>query len=90
MAIKDYKIFDKLPYGIIAILLGGLGIQHFYIGKIGLGILSILFCWTAIPALIGLIQGIMVLCRPEARLRQIGLFKFEGVEGDSAISNYKV
>jgi TM2 domain-containing membrane protein YozV len=84
---KDYKVFDKVPYGILAILLGGLGIQHFYIGKIGMGILSILFCWTGIPALIGLIQGIIALCHPEARLKKTGIFKFEGAEENSAANN---
>ncbi len=47
---------------ILAILLGGLGIHHFYLGKTAAGILSVLFCWTYIPAIIGLIQGIQYIC----------------------------
>ncbi|MCM3744035.1 NINE protein [Sporosarcina luteola] len=45
----------------MAIFLGGLGIHKFYLGKWGWGILYILFCWTYIPSLIGLIEGIIYL-----------------------------
>ena len=48
--------------GVLAILLGGLGIHKFYLGKIGLGIVYLLFCWTGIQAIIGLIEGIIYLC----------------------------
>jgi len=90
MADKEYIIFDKLPYGICGIFLGSLGVNSFIAGNIGMGILKILFCWTGIPGLVGFIQGILALCRPEARLKQKGIFKFEGVEGGSSISEYKV
>ena len=43
------------------ILLGGFGIHEFYLGKIGQGILYLLFCWTFIPAVIGFIEGILYL-----------------------------
>ena len=53
---------DKTAAGLFGILLGFFGGQHFYLGNYGAGILSILFSWTYIPALIGLIQGIIFLC----------------------------
>lgn len=52
---------EKVTAGLLALLLGGLGIQHFYLGNTAAGILSILFCWTYIPALVGLIQGVVLL-----------------------------
>ena len=52
---------SKVVAGILAILLGDLGIHKFYLGKIGMGILYLLFCWTGIPAIAGLIEGIMYL-----------------------------
>lgn len=52
---------SKIAAGILAILLGGLGIHKFYLGKIGMGILYILFCWTYIPAIIGVVEGIIYL-----------------------------
>ena len=53
---------DKLLAGILGILLGSFGIQYFYLGNIAAGILSLLFCWSGIPGLIGFIHGIVLLC----------------------------
>ena len=58
---------SKIAAGILAILLGGLGIHKFYMGKIGKGLLYLLFCWTGIPAFIGLIEGIMYLCESDEK-----------------------
>ena len=46
----------------LAFILGGVGAHKFYLGSAGLGILYIIFCWTFIPAIIGLIEGIVYLC----------------------------
>ncbi|SDZ07913.1 zinc-ribbon domain-containing protein [Proteiniborus ethanoligenes] len=59
------KTKSKTTAGILAILLGGLGVHKFYLGKIGLGILYILFCWTYIPAIVGLIEGIIYLTQSD-------------------------
>ena len=53
---------SKVAAGIFALVLGGLGIHKFYMGKIGQGILYLLFCWTGIPSLVGFIEGIIYLC----------------------------
>ncbi len=58
----SWPIKSKIAAGVLAILLGGIGVHKFYLGKIGMGILYVVFCWTGIPALIGLIEGIMYLC----------------------------
>lgn len=52
---------NKLVAALLAILLGGLGLHKFYFGKIGKGILYLVFCWTYIPSIIGLIEGIIYL-----------------------------
>jgi len=52
---------SKTTAGILAILLGGLGVHKFYLGKTGQGILYLIFCWTYIPAIIGLVEGIIYL-----------------------------
>ncbi|SHO54284.1 TM2 domain-containing protein [Anaerocolumna xylanovorans] len=57
-----WPIKSKVAAGILAILLGGIGVHKFYLGKIGMGLLYLLFCWTAIPAFIGVIEGIIYLC----------------------------
>jgi TM2 domain-containing membrane protein YozV len=58
---------SKVIAGILAILLGGIGVHKFYMGKIGKGILYLVFCWTMIPSLIGLIEGIMYLVQDEEK-----------------------
>ncbi len=53
---------SKLVAGLLAIFLGGIGVHKFYLGRIGMGVLYLLFCWTGIPALVGFIEGIIYLC----------------------------
>lgn len=57
---------DKTTAGILALLLGGLGIHKFYLGKGIQGLLYLIFCWTFIPAIIALIEGIMYLTMSQA------------------------
>ncbi len=58
----SWPVKSKIAAGVLGIVLGGLGIHKFYMGKIGLGIVYILFCWTGIPSIIGLVEGIIYLC----------------------------
>ena len=53
---------NRVAAAILAIFLGDLGIHKFYMGKIGQGILYLVFCWTGIPAIVGIIEGIIYLC----------------------------
>jgi TM2 domain-containing membrane protein YozV len=56
---------NKLVATLFAILLGGIGIHKFYLGNIPMGILYICFCWTFIPAIVGIIEGIIYLSMTE-------------------------
>ncbi|MCX4330952.1 MAG: NINE protein [Muribaculaceae bacterium] len=49
---------------LLAIFLGQLGIQYFYLGKVGGGLLSILLsvCTCGIWGLVSLVQGVYMLC----------------------------
>jgi|YelNatPaOPRAMG01_1025707.scaffolds.fasta_scaffold13036_4 TM2 domain-containing membrane protein YozV len=58
---SEYIHHKRITAGILGILLGGLGIHQFYLHNVGWGILMLIFCWTGIPAIIGLIQGILYL-----------------------------
>ena len=51
----------RVTAGLLALLLGGLGVHHFYLKNIGRGILYLLFFWTCIPAIAALIEGIIWL-----------------------------
>lgn len=59
---SNWPIKNKIVAGLLAILLGALGIHKFYLGQTFKGVLFILFCWTYIPSILSLIEGIMILC----------------------------
>ncbi len=49
---------NKSTATILAILLGALGAHKFYLNKPRLGVFYLVFVWTFIPAIIGLIEGL--------------------------------
>lgn len=51
----------RFQFAIIAFLLGGLGIQEFFLGNDFRGVLGILFCWTGIPAIVAIVQLIIAI-----------------------------
>lgn len=57
------KVVNKIAYALLALFLGGLGAHKFYAGKIGAGIVYLVFCWTFIPAIIALIEFIIALTK---------------------------
>jgi hypothetical protein len=52
---------DRLIASVLAFLVGAIGIHKFYLGRIGQGIVYVLFCWTGIPFILGLIEGAIYL-----------------------------
>ena len=54
----------------LAIFLGGLGLHHFYLGKPLWGVIYLLTCWTGIPAIIGLIEGIIYLFASDEKFQR--------------------
>lgn len=52
---------DKNTAGIFALLLGGFGGHRFYLGETGWGIAYMFFCWTFIPSVIALFEGVILL-----------------------------
>ncbi len=63
-------IKNKVTAGILGIILGGLGAHKFYLGKPIQGILYLALCWTLIPSIIGIIEGISYLASSEYRFAQ--------------------
>ncbi|QDY43486.1 TM2 domain-containing protein [Candidatus Pantoea soli] len=53
---------SRMAAVLFAFFLGGLGAHKFYLGKVGQGILYILFCWTFIPSIVAFIEFILYLC----------------------------
>ena len=56
---------NKPTAALLAIFLGGLGVHKFYLGKGAQGILYLIFCWTFVPAIIALIEGLNYLLMSE-------------------------
>ena len=56
---------DRTTAALLAIFLGGIGVHKFYLEKFGQGIIYLLLCWTWIPAIIGLIEGIVYFAMSE-------------------------
>jgi len=61
----------KLVCGILAILVGGLGLQYFLIGKSTAGIITIALTLVTcgLWSVLMLVQGIMILCMSESEWR---------------------
>jgi TM2 domain-containing membrane protein YozV/RNA polymerase subunit RPABC4/transcription elongation factor Spt4 len=57
----SHKSKDRVTAALFAIFLGSFGAHRFYLGHIGLGFLYLVFCWTWIPGIVGLIEGIVYL-----------------------------
>jgi TM2 domain-containing membrane protein YozV len=47
---------DEVVGVLLALFLGCFGLHHFYVGRVGLGVLYCCFCWTGIPAVLGFIE----------------------------------
>lgn len=50
---------------ILAFLLGGIGAHKFYLGQTLLGLIYFVFCWTFIPAMIALVETILLVMMSE-------------------------
>lgn len=60
--VTQYNNLKKSPTTavLLAFFLGGVGAHKFYLGRIGLGIVYLVFFWTGIPALIGFIEAFLI------------------------------
>lgn len=55
---------------ILAIFLGGLGIHRMYVGQFKTGIVYLLFVWTFIPSLLGLVDAIRYISMSESQFNK--------------------
>jgi TM2 domain-containing membrane protein YozV/RNA polymerase subunit RPABC4/transcription elongation factor Spt4 len=56
---------DQVIAGVLAILVGGIGVHKFYQGNMRNGVLYLCLFWTGVPAVLGLIEGILMLVADE-------------------------
>lgn len=91
---------NKYVAAALAIVLGSFGAHKFYMGKPGKGILYALFCWTCIPGIIGLIEGISYFLKSQEDFERCysqkvgpnfdGKFMLKGVNGQLYVYDNKV
>ena len=55
---------NKTTYALLAFFLVVFGAQEFYAGNTRAGMLSLIFCWTGIPAIYGIYKFIIALSKP--------------------------
>lgn len=48
---------------LLALFLGGLGVHHFYMRSWIAGVVYLVFCWTFVPAILGLIEAFTMSSR---------------------------
>lgn len=56
---------NKLAAAVLAFFLGGFGAHKFYLGRPGMGLLYLFFCWTGIPSFVAVIEAILLLVSSE-------------------------
>lgn len=60
---------NKSTAVLLAIFLGGIGIHKFYLDRPGWGVVYLMFCWTFVPAVLGLIEGLLYLTLDDAQFQ---------------------
>ena len=66
---------DEVVGVLLALFLGGFGAHHFYLGRIGLGILYLCFSWTPLPWLLGFIECFFM----PGRVREFNAIQAAGI-----------
>jgi len=82
---------NRSTAGILALFLGGLGVHKFYLGEGGKGILYLVFFWTYIPALIALVEAVILFTMTDGDFnakynRGIGVYVSSTVSAKDATS----
>lgn len=52
---------NRTAAGVLALVFGGIGMHKFYLGQTAIGVLYLVFFWTFIPALVGFVEGVLLL-----------------------------
>ena len=55
---------NKALYIAMALLFGSFGIHKFCAGRFWMGLLYLVFSWTFIPGVVGIIEGILAVFKP--------------------------
>jgi len=73
---------DEVVGILLALFLGGFGIHQFYLRRIGLGVLYLLFSWTPIPWVLGFIECFFM----PGRVREFNAIQAAGIAASLGIA----
>lgn len=59
--VKGHPGKSVITAAVLAAMFGSFGADYFYLGQYGKGVLSILFSWTCIPGILGIIRCILYI-----------------------------
>lgn len=62
---------DRTTAGLLALFLGGVGAHRFYTGRWGLGIVYLVFAWTFVPAIVALVEAIVMFSMTDEDFSQV-------------------
>jgi len=54
---------NKTTAFLLTLFLGGVGAHQYYMGKVGLGVVYTIFCWTFVPGVVALIELFFIMRR---------------------------
>jgi len=77
---------DEVAGVLLALFLGSFGLHHFYLRRTGLGVLYLVFFWTGIPGLAGLIECFFM----PSRVRSYNLAQAVGLAARARSAAYPV
>ena len=58
---------SRVLAALFAVCLGGIGFHKFYLGRIWWGLIYLLFSWTFIPFIIGIIEGMYYITMSDSK-----------------------
>jgi TM2 domain-containing membrane protein YozV len=61
---------SKTSAALLALFLGGIGIHKFYLGRGGMGVVYLVFCWTFIPSIAAFIEALILFGMSETEFAQ--------------------
>ena len=67
---QNWKTKNRREAGVLAIVMGGLGVHKFYLGKYGQGLVYAALCWTFVPAVLGVLEGIHYLTETDEQFAE--------------------
>jgi len=60
---------SRIVAAVLALLFGWFGMHKFYLGRTSAGVLYLVFFWTVVPALLALIDAIMLFISSDGEFR---------------------